>query len=60
MEKTDIIKTIAVFPSHRLIQANFNCLHCNGTLFRQYSDGTLVCVKCLSTVFNSEPKKEQN
>ncbi|MCX6740003.1 MAG: hypothetical protein NTZ49_02120 [Candidatus Parcubacteria bacterium] len=58
--KDDSIQVLGVFTTHRLIQMDIECPHCNGTLFRHYPDGTLVCVKCLNTVLNSEPKGEQS
>ena len=60
MKKTGSIQIIAEFPSHRLIQMISKCPHCNGTLFRHYPDGTIICVKCLTTVFDSEAKEQNN
>jgi len=52
------IEVLEVFADHKLIKSEEKCLDCNGSLFRQYADGTIVCVKCLTPVLNPESDKD--
>lgn len=47
MEEVIIIEN---FSDHKLIKSKSRCTDCNSSLYRQFNDGTITCVKCLKII----------